>query len=703
MSSAQQYRKLLEPGKIGNVKTRNRIYKSGAGMMVFDQDEIHMNPRALGFYEAVARGGVGLLTIEAPIIDYPYGARWRERARIDDDKYIPYMAELTAAIHKYNCPTFMQMEHDGPWQSPLFDNAPATFEGPPIGASAVNIPRLGDFHRDVPRVLTIPEIQDITQKYINAAERAKKAGFDGVDINCGSSHLVHNFLSPFWNRRDDEYGGTPEKRAKLMLDIIKGIKQRCGNEFPITVCLNGFEYGQFIGVDNKTCLTHEMATKNVLWAVEAGADAIMIRSHWLGLHVPGFLPDYMFYPDAQISPDKMPPQYYWQERGVAAMRTMAAEYKKIVSVPIILIGYASPEVGEKMLEEGKADFIGMHRGLMCDPELPNKLAAGRREHVAPCTHCGTCLDQSETFLRHCRLNASMGTESYIVDKAPVKKRVIVVGGGPSGMEAARVSALRGHDVTLIEKSSQLGGIVPLAALIKGLELEDLPALLDYLKLEIAELGVKIQLGQEATAESILAMKPDVVFLATGGILTYPENMKGVKSKIVMTTPDLHRRVKPFLKTFGIKFMEWATKYYLPIGKNVVVIGAGLHGTETAEFLVKRGRKVTIVEPTEKIGEGVLDFRFGLFMEWAGREGVQIVANAKNLEITESGVAYTNEDGKRQTIAADSVIPTSPLKPNTALFDNLKGKVKELHLIGDAKESRMMVHAIREGNWTARTI
>jgi 2,4-dienoyl-CoA reductase (NADPH2) len=703
MSSAQQYSKLLEPGKIGSVKTRNRIYKSAAGMMIFDRDEAHVNPIALGFYEALARGGVGVVSVEAPIIDDPWGARWRQRARIDDDRFIPIMSELTAVIHKHNCPAFMQMEHDGPWQSPLFDNAPATFEGPPVAASAINIPRLGDFHRDVPRPLTVPEIQDITQKYINAAERAKKAGFDGVDINCGSSHLVHNFLSPWWNRRDDEYGGTTEKRAKLMLDIIKGIKQRCGKDFPIVLCLNGFEIGQFINEDNKKCLTHEMATQYLTWAVEAGVDALMIRSHWLGLHVPGFLPDFMFYPEAQIPVEQLPAQYYWQERGAGAMRKMTEEYKKLFSVPVIMIGYVSPELGEKMLEEGKADFIGMNRSLMCDPELPNKLATGRREDVAPCTHCGTCLDQSETFLRHCRLNASLGTDSYIIDKAPTKKKVVVVGGGPGGMEAARVSALRGHDVTLIEKSSHLGGLLPLAALIKGLELEDLPALINYLKLQITKLGVKVELGKEATAASIQAMKPDVVFLANGGILTFPEKMKGIKNKLVMTTPELHRRVKPFLGLFGPKFIEWATKYYLPIGKNVIVIGAGLHGLETAEFLLKRGRKVTIVEPSEKIGEGVLDFRLGLTMEWFGREGVQIITNAKNLEVTETGVAYTDKDGKRQTLTADSIVPTSPLKPNTALYDSLKGKVKELFLIGDAKESRMTVHAIREGNWNARAI
>jgi len=696
------YDKLFEPGQIGKVKSKNRIYKTAAGMMDFNEEETTLNPIARGFYEAIARGGTGILSVEAPTVDYPVGARWRERYRMDEDRFIPGMAELVKVIHGYDCVAFMQMEHDGPWQSPLFPNAPATFEGPPIAASPVNIPLPSDFHRDVPRQLTIPEIQTIVKKYIDAAERAQKAGFDGVDINAGSSHIVHNFLSPFWNRRNDEYGGTPEKRARFMVEIVKGIKERCGKDYPVVVCINGFEVGQGINFPDKDCLTHELATKNIQWAVEAGADAIMVRSQWLGLHVCGFLPDYMFWPDAQIPVEKMPKEYFSAERGAAAMKLMAEEYKKILPVPLILVGYVTPETGEKLLEEGKTDFIGMNRSIMCDPELPNKLKEGRKQDIAPCTHCGTCLDQSETFLRHCRLNAAMGTDSYIVEKAPTKKKVVVVGGGPAGMEAARVSALRGHDVTLIEKSSQLGGLLPLAALIKGIELENIPGLVDYLKNQVYKLGVKVELGKEATAAMVQELKPDVVFLATGGILTAPE-MKGVKNKNVLTTPQLHEKVKPFLKAFGTKFIIWATKFYLPVGKNVVVIGAGLHGTETAEFLVKRGRKVTILEPTDKVGEGVLDFRLGLLMEWFARVGVNIITEAKNIEITETGVSYTDKDGNKQSLKVDTIIPTSPLKPNTALFDELKGKVPEVYPIGDGKEPRLIVHAIREGYHTARKI
>jgi 2,4-dienoyl-CoA reductase (NADPH2) len=702
MSDPSKYAKLLEPGQIGKVKTRNRFYKSAAGMHTFlDTEFDQMNDNTMGFYDALARGGVGVISVEAPTVDFPQGCRWHYRYRWDDDKYIPGMKQLVDMIHGYGCPTFLQMEHDGPWQNPLFDNHPATYDGPPIGASAVNIAKPSDFHRDMIRPLTIPEIREITRKYINAGERGQKAGFDGVDLNMGSSHIGHNFLSPFWNRRDDEYGGTQKKRAKFVVDVISGIKERCGADFPIVVCLNGFENGYCIGMDDSKCLTHDLATENMKYAVEAGADAIMVRSHWLGLHVPGFLPDYMFYPEAQVPFDKMPPQYYPKEEGRGAMRLMAAEYKKLLGVPIILIGYMTPELGETALEQGTADFIGVNRPLICDPEMPNKLIAGKAEDIRLCTRCGCCLDQSEQFLRHCRGNGALADGYQTLEKASKKKKVVVVGAGPAGMEAARVSALRGHDVTLLEKTSRFGGLVPLAGLIKGVELEDLPALLRWFRRQLKETGVKVELGTEATAERIKALKPDAVVLATGGILNAPP-VEGDKSKVV-TTPELHKQVKPWLCLFGTRFLGWATHFWLPMGKKVVVIGAGLHGLEVAEFLAKRRRVVTVVEPTDKIGEGVIDFRLGLAMDWFERKGVKIITGANKITVTKHGLAYEDKHGNKQEIEADNVMPTAPLLPNDKLYKALEGKVPELYLIGDGKQAGMIMHAIRTGYRTAKTI
>ena len=692
-----RFEKLLQPHHIGPVKTRNRIIKTGAGMFMWHEDELHMNETVKAFYEALARGGVGLLIVESPTIDYPLGARWRERYRIDDDKYIKGLSELVQVIHKHGCPTFMQMNHDGPWQVKLPIVPVPLFSGQPIASSPVSLNSENDFHNEVPRELTIPEIEEIVDKFASAAVRAQKAGFDGVDVNAASSHLLHNFLSPFWNRRQDAYGGSLENRARFAMQIVREIKRRLGQDFPVSVCINGMEIGRAIGIADDKCLTPEDSRGIARLLQEAGADAIQVRSHWLGYHVGAYLPDALLYPEPPIPLKSFPKEYDWSRRGAGANVPLAAGIKRVVSIPVLVVGRLNPELGEKVLREGKADFIAMTRRLLADPELPNKIASGRLDDIAPCTACDNCLGS-----RRCRINAALGTEQYTIEKAQRQKKVMVIGGGPAGMEAARVAALRGHQVILYEREHKLGGLLPVAAVVKGLEIEDLPAIIRYLEHQITKLGVKIRLGKEVALSVIEEIKPDVVILATGGVPAVPE-IPGIKRRNVVSSADLHRRLKFFLRFLGPRILRWLTRFWMPIGKRVVIIGGGIQGCELGEFLVKRGRKVTIVDTAEALGEGMVDvLRSYLFM-WFQKRGVTMMSGVKYVEITDKGLAIITKEGSRQTIEADSIIIAMPLAPDTRLLKSLEGKAPEIYAIGDCREPLLIVDAIANGWCIARAI
>lgn len=705
MAGKAKLTRIMEPGKIGSVTTRNRFIKTGAAVMFWHEDDIRMSDTVKAFYEAFAKGGVGLLIVESPTIDYPIGARWRGRYRIDDDKYIKGLSELPKIIHAEGCPTFMQMNHDGPWQTGRWDAPGVTpvNTGSPIGSSPTYIETDNDLHNEVPHELTIEEIEVLIDKFASAAVRAQKAGFDGVDINHGSSHLGHNFLSPFWNRRTDMYGGSVENRTRFLTSIIKDIKKRLGNDFPVSVCINGFETGRIMGIDDDKCQTPQNALEAAKLIEAAGADAMHIRSHWMGYHVASFLPDSIFYPEPLIPVSSFPEGYDSSRLGAGAQLPLAAAMKKAVSIPVIAVGRLDPELGEKALKNGEADFIGMTRRLFCDPELPNKVAEGRLEDIAPCTACYTCLEPRP--VKQCRINAALGsTESYEIKPAAKKKKVMVIGGGPAGMEAARVAALRKHEVVLYEKTSSLGGSIPLAATLREIDIQDPVVIVDYLKRQIEKLGVKINLGKEVDASIIMAEKPDVVIMATGGSPEIPD-IPGINKPNVINTPALHRQLKSYLKFLSPDTLRWLTKFYLPIGKNAIVIGGGKQGYELAEFLVKRGRKVTIVEPAIPPAENSEDTPVSPYWrslldislaEWFQRKNVPIISEAEIIEITDKGLTIKTAEGKTQNLEADSIVPALPLVPETGLLKSIKGKVPEIYTAGDCNEARLIVDAIADG-------
>jgi len=687
MSGRVQFSKLLEPYHIGRVRTRNRMIKSAAQMCYYndDKDNDSISVKSRDFYEALARGGVGLIVVESPAIDYPRGMTAPRRFRIDDDKYIQGYTELVNSIHRYNCPAFLELYHAGPWHKSRFSGLQA------VASSSFYRNDIPDW--EAPRELTIPEIKALTEEFGIASERAAKAGFDGIEINTAASHLLSTFLSRFWNRRQDEYGyASIENRARFVVEIIKEIKKKIGQDFPVSLLVNGAEY------EAENCLTVQESQSLAKLFETAGADAIQVRVHHFNTRGT-FSTEQLFYPEP---PSPWPQELDGSHRGAGALVPLAAAIKAVVSIPVITVGRLDPVIGEAILRKGKADYIALTRRLLADPELPNKVISGKLDDITPCIACLRCVNQNVfTEPVQCTVNASLGREKeYAIEPAKLRKRIVIAGAGPAGMEAARVLAMRGHDVILYEKERRLGGLLNLAALIKGTD--DTLTLVDYYKNQLYKLGVKVKLNKELNTRIIDSENPDVLIIAGGGTPTQKE-IPGISRKKAINTTYFHGILKKFLNYIGIGMIRQLIKIWMPVGKNVVIVGGTIHGCELAEFLTKHNRKVSIVDSTITMGEGlVIDTRIRLF-KWFSQRGVDMITEVEPVEVTDKGLVICNKEVENLTIEADTVITALPLKPNTRLVNIFKDKVKECYTIGDCQEPSLILEAIADGSRIARAI
>lgn len=684
-----RFQKLLEPAYIGKVKTRNRIIKTAQGSS-FIEPTGYVGEQAKAYYETMAKGGVGLLIVESCGVEFPLGIHhFPVQFHLDDDKYIPSYTELVQVIHKHGCPVFLQLFHAGPWNPTGLLPKRDTKSASTLTESELPGPGFA-----IPRGVSLTEIEELIQMFVKAAARAKKAGFDGVEINAATCHLINSFYSRIFNKRDDEYGGTIENRARFMNRIIGDIKKQLGADFAVTALINIAEYG------HEKATPIEEGVQFAALAARAGADAIQVRAHGYG-HRGGLLqPDRLFYPEF---PKPLPKDLDWSHRGVGAIIPLATAVKKIVSVPLIAACRLDPVLGEKLLQQGDIDFVGMTRRLLADPELPNKVAAGELEDINPCTGCLYCMDVRlhNTPIR-CRINANLGREREFAIKAAVKiKQVLVVGGGPSGMEAARVAALRGHKVTLCEKSTKLGGLIPLASMLKDIETDELIAVIRYMERQIRKAGVTVKLNTEVTPVLIAELKPDVVVIAAGGVDSAMD-IPGVNGRNVVTSAKLHDQLKFYSRFFGPKTMARLTKVWMPIGKNVVVMGGTIHGCELAEFLIKRGRKVTIVHNGTEIGEGMTGDDKFQFMRWIAGKNIPVITGAVIEKITDTGLIIIN-GGKEQPIKADTIAFALPLQSNHALQQQLDEKLTEIYAIGDCNEPHLIADAIAGGSKIGHSI
>ncbi|RPI44314.1 MAG: FAD-dependent oxidoreductase, partial [Betaproteobacteria bacterium] len=574
MSDTTRLHRLFEPGRIGTMELRNRIAMAPMGTQMYADGFV--TEQLKDYYEARARGGVGLITIDHLKISYPVGAGKKNTARIDDDKFIPGLSELLALVHRHGAKMVAQLGHMGPADIAHGSHQPLA-ASPLMRQADYTHPPSSVVDYSQPREMTSDEITRTTIQFAEAAVRAKKAGFDAVQVHTANRYLLASFVSPYWNRRTDNYGGSLENRARFPLEVVRAVREAVGKDYPIVCRVNGEERDVHGGI------TIELAAQFSHLLEQAGVDAIDVSS--MHPHSPEYAPGF----------------------NVAA----AEAIKRAVGIPVIVAGRLGPELGERILQQGKADFICIGRPMIADPQLPTKAAEGRLEDIVPCVYCVNCLAVD----RECTVNPAWGKErSHEIVPAPRPRKVLVVGGGPGGMEAARVAALRGHQVELYERESELGGQLRLASVLR----EEYEALVAYLSRQVAKLGVKVELGKAVDAALIARIQPDVIVAATGAVSAVPD-IPGVEAGNVITDADIRAMIRGRMrgagdsKQVGLRWIAWylglgllrtarrrqaarrLLKRWTPFGNKVVVVGRGLPGIELAHFLVERGAKVTMVD------------------------------------------------------------------------------------------------------------
>ena len=619
------------------MELRNRIVMPPM-VTRYGTEDGYVTERTKNYYEARARGGAALLIVEATYV-HPQGRAFENQLGISNDKFITGMSQLVQVVHQRGAKIAIELHHGG-------REAKSALSGmQPVAPSP-----LAGMVGEIPRELTVDEVAEIIALFAEAALRAKKAGFDGVELHGAHSYLIDQFLSPSSNKRQDIYGGSLRNRTRFMVEVIEAVRDAVGEDYPVWCRINGKEYGKVDGT------TLEDAQETARIAQNAGCDAIHVSAY--GPKTPTNLTTATFTP--------------------AVIEDLAEGIKQAVTVPVIAVGRITPEAGERILEEGKADLIAIGKALLADPELPSKAASGRLEDITPCIVCMECRDDlrsTEVVGIRCSVNAALGREKECrILPAEKSRKVLVVGGGPAGMEAARVAALRGHKVTLWEKEPRLGGQLIQAAIAP--HKDRIAPLTKYLQTQLKKLGVEVELSKKAAAAMIEESKPEVVILATGVRPLLPEIPGLNKAQVVQAGDVLEGKVE--------------------VGNKVVVIGGELVGCETAEFLVEKGKKVTVMRRGPEMALGVGPSLRAFFLDRLMEKGVTLLTEIKYNEVILGGIVITTKEGEKKSIEADTIVLATGSTPDKKLYEEIQGKVPEIHCAGDCVAPRTIRDAIAEG-------
>lgn len=636
--------KMLGKGSIGKMVLKNRIVLPPM-VRNYATDKGEVTSRLMNHYETIARGGVGMIIIEASFI-HPNGRGFVNQLGIYEDRLIPGLRSLAQAVQTQGVKVGVQIHHSGRQTTQKVSG----FQ--PVAPSPIPCPLMSTFFPgEVPRELTTEEVERMVGAYAEAARRNREAGFDFVEIHGAHGYLITQFLSPLTNHRTDKYGGDFTGRMRFLLEIVEKIRKQVGPDYPVTCRLSGSEF-----VEGGMDLAY---TQRVVQELDkAGVDAFHISGEIYASSLQGH----------QIPPMAVPP---------CPLVKFAEGVKQITSKPVIAVSKINrPEMVEGILERKQADFVATGRWLLADPEWPNKIKAGRLEDINFCISCnqGCHYRLSSQLDVQCTVNPWVGREiEMAVKPASRRKKVMVVGGGPSGMEAAWVAAERGHQVTLYEKTGQLGGQFILAAIPPNRE--DIAVFTKFQVRQIKETGVKVVTGQEVSPELIRAEEPEVVVVATGSTQLRP-SISGIDGENVVDAREVLRE-------------KVTTK------DTVIVAGGGMIGCEVAEYLAEKGKKVNIVEMLSEVALDMPRSERYLLLARLEKLGVKIFANRKILKITHQGVVVKREE-RKENIIGETVVLAMGSEPDRRLARVLKGLVPEVYAVGDCVEARKGLEAIYEG-------
>lgn len=634
------FKEALKPGYLGKLRVKNRI-KLASTTTLFGSEGGGVTSKEIAFLAERARGGAGIVTTQGLYV-HPTGRALtgsmnaRDISNCDDTA-LPGLGELARAIKNNGSIAICQLLHYGRYSMPE--------RGWPVLDVSGVPPFVPRFRQG--KAVTKEEIREINNAYADAAERAQRAGFDGVEV---LSFFHESFHWPFCNLRTDEYGGSLENKARAVVEMMEGIKRKVGKDYPVIMRL----HGDGVMPDGST---PESFRKDVIqvakWLEQVGMDAISLM---IGGHESG---------TPSVTRDNPPGHWLY----------VAEAMKKALKVPVMMSFRLTPEVAEKALEEGTLDFWEMCRQLICDPEIPRKLEEGRPEDIVPCITCNECFNVFNNRSIRCTVNPRVGKEAdekFRVNPSTERKRVLVIGGGPGGMEAALIAAKRGHDVTLLEKKPALGGQLLLAA--KTPHFAEMGDLAKSLSVQLDKAGVKVRTNQNVSASSIAQAGAQVVVVASGSSITIPKVQKEEGSQIFTAQEVLAGEVE--------------------VGKRIIVWGGNKIGLQTAEFLASQGRQVTIVDGSQKLGKDVSIFDRHHFLKRLKKAGVKIFAGADVKEVKSKEVALITNEGEEKLLA-DAVVVAKGRKANKE-FEGLRLENGTVYQLGDCVAPRIILSAIHEG-------